>query len=209
METILLTVFSFTLLFIGIANRLNTFIRMLALQGLLLFGITFLKLTEISWFNLSMILLETIVFKAVAIPWFLSYILHKNKIVRETEPFVSYFWSLIIITGFIIMSYVISGYLGLDKNTKADFTVAFASLLTGIYIIITRKKIITHMMGYMILENGVFLLSLTIGAHQPMLVNMGILLDIFVSVLVLGLFLNRIGNTFEEMSIDNLSNLKD
>lgn len=65
------------------------------------------------------------------------------------------------------------------------------------------------MMGYMILENGVFLLSLTIGAHQPMLVNMGILLDIFVSVLVLGLFLNRIGNTFEEMSIDNLSNLKD
>ncbi len=209
METILLTVFSFTLLFIGIANRLNTFIRMLALQGVLLFGITFLKLTEISWFNLTMILLETIIFKSIAIPWFLSYILHKNKIVRETEPFVSYFWSLIIITGFIILSYIISGYLGLDKNTKADFTVAFASLLTGIYIIITRKKIITHMMGYMILENGVFLLSLTIGAHQPMLVNMGILLDIFVSVLVLGLFLNRIGNTFEEMSIDNLSNLKD
>ncbi len=209
METILLTVFSFTLLFIGISNRLNIFIRMLALQGFLLFGITFLKLTEINWFNLAMILLETIVFKAVAIPWFLSYILRKNKIVRETEPFVSYFWSLIIITGFIILSYVISGVLGLEKNTKADFMVAFASLLTGIYIIISRKKIITHMMGYMILENGVFLLSLTIGAHQPMLVNMGILLDIFVSVLVLGLFLNRIGNTFEEMSIDNLSNLKD
>jgi len=188
---------------------LNTFIRMLALQGIILFGITFLKLTEINWFNLAMILLETIVFKAVAIPWFLSYILRKNKIVRETEPFVSYFWSLIIITGFLILSYIISGYLGLEKNTKADFMVAFASLLTGIYIIITRKKIITHMMGYMILENGVFLLSLTIGAHQPMLVNMGILLDIFVSVLILGLFLNKIGNTFEEMSIDNLSNLKD
>jgi hydrogenase-4 component E len=135
--------------------------------------------------------------------------LKKNKIIRETEPFVSYFWSLILITGFIILSYIIAGYLELEKSTKADFTVAFASLLTGIYIIITRKKIITHLMGYMILENGVFLLSLTIGAHQPMMVNLGILLDIFVSVLVLGLFMNKIGNTFEEMSIENLSNLKD
>jgi len=209
METILLTLFAFTLLYIGIANRLNTFIRMLAMQGLLLFGITFFKLTEINWFNLVMILLETIIFKTVLIPWFLSYVLKKNKIVRETEPFVSYFWSLILITGFIILSYVISGYLELEKSTKADFMVAFASLLTGIYIIITRKKIITHLMGYMILENGVFLLSLTIGAHQPMMVNLGILLDIFVSVLVLGLFMNKIGNTFEEMSIENLSNLKD
>ncbi len=175
----------------------------------LLFGITFLKLTEINWINLAVILLETIIFKSIAIPWFLSYIIKKNKIIRETEPFVSYFWSLIIITGFIIMSFIISGSLELPKDSKPEFTVAFASLFTGIYIIITRKKIITHMMGYMILENGVFLLSLTIGAHQPILVNLGILLDIFVSVLVLGLFLNKIGNTFEEMSIDNLSNLKD
>jgi hydrogenase-4 component E len=209
METILLTIFAFTLLYIGIANRLNTFIRMLAIQGLLLFGITFFKLTEINWFNLVMILLETIIFKTVLIPWFLNFVLKKNKIIRETEPFVSYFWSLILITGFIILSYIIAGYLGLDKSTKADFMVAFASLLTGIYIIITRKKIITHLMGYMILENGVFLLSLTIGAHQPMMVNLGILLDIFVSVLVLGLFMNKIGNTFEEMSIETLSNLKD
>ena len=209
METVLLTIFSFTLLFTGIANRLTIFIRMLALQGLLLFGITFLRLTEISWFNLLMILLETIVFKAVAIPWFLSYILNKNKMVRETEPFVSYFWSVIIITGFIILSYVTAGYLNLGKGARPEFLVAFSSVLTGVYIIISRKKIITHVMGYMIMENGVFLLSLTIGAHQPLLVNLGILLDIFVSVLVLGLFINKMGNTFEEMSIDNLSNLTD
>lgn len=209
METILLTLFSFTLLYIGITNRLNTFIKLLAMQGILLFGITFLKLTEISVFNLAMILLETIVFKTIAIPWFLTYTLNKNKIIRETEPFVSYFWSLIIITGFIILSFMISRYAELEKSARTDFTVAFASILTGIYIIISRKKIITHMMGYMILENGVFLLSLSVGAHQPMLVNMGILLDIFVSVLVLGLFMNKIGNTFEEMSIENLSNLKD
>jgi len=209
METVLLTIFSFTLLFTGIANRLSIFIRMLMLQGFLLFGITFLKLTEISWFNLLMILLETIIFKAIVIPWFLSYIMNKNKMVRETEPFVSYFWSLIIITGFIILSYITAGYLQLEKDIRPEFMVAFASILTGVYIIISRKKIITHVMGYMILENGVFLLSLTIGAHQPMMVNLGILLDIFVSVLVLGLFINKIGNTFEEMSIDNLSNLTD
>lgn len=64
-------------------------------------------------------------------------------------------------------------------------------------------------MGYLVIENGVFILSLSTGNKMPMLVNTGITLDIFISVLVLGVFVNRMGNTFEEMSIDNLTNLKD
>jgi len=64
-------------------------------------------------------------------------------------------------------------------------------------------------MGYLIIENGVFILSLALGSEMPMLVNIGIMMDIFVSVLVLGIFANRIGDTFEEMSVDHLTSLKD
>ena len=89
------------------------------------------------------------------------------------------------------------------------FIVAISALFTGLFIIISRKKVVTHIMGYLVIENGVFILSLSAGSTMPMLVNTGITLDIFVSVLVLGIFVNRIGNTFEEMNVDHLTNLKD
>jgi hydrogenase-4 component E len=92
---------------------------------------------------------------------------------------------------------------------KIFFVVALSALFTGLYFIISRRKIITHVMGYLIIENGIFVLSLALGSEMTMLVNIGIMLDIFVSVLVLGIFTNRIGDTFEAMSVDNLSNLKD
>jgi hydrogenase-4 component E len=209
MITILLTVFAFTLFYIGIATRLVSYIRMLVFQGLLLFGITFIELKDVNWINLVLILLETIVFKTIAIPYFLSYLIKKNKIIREAEPFVSNFWSLLIITALFLLSFILSGVLDFDKPSKIFVIVSFSTILTGLYIIISRKKVITHVMGYLVLENGVFILSLAVGSHQPMLVNLGVLLDVFVSVLVLGIFINQIGNTFEEMNADNLSNLKD
>lgn len=209
MTTIILTIFAFTLFYIGIATRLVSYIRMLVFQGILLFGITFIELSTVNWLNLALLLLETIVFKTVAIPYFLSYLIKKNKIVREAEPFVSNFWSLLIITGLFLLSFILSGVLDFEKQAKIFVIVSFSTLLTGLYIIISRKKVITHVMGYLVLENGVFILSLAVGSHQPMFVNLGILLDIFVSVLILGIFINRIGNTFEEMSVENLSNLKD
>ena len=209
MITILLTVFAFTLFYIGIATRLVSYIKMLVFQGILLFGITFIELKDVNWINLVLILLETIVFKTVAIPYFLSYLIKKNKIIREAEPFVSNFWSLLIITGLFLLSFILSGVLDFDKQSKIFVIVSFSTIMTGLYIIISRKKVITHVMGYLVLENGVFILSLAVGSHQPMLVNLGVLLDVFVSVLVLGIFINQIGNTFEEMTVENLSNLKD
>jgi hydrogenase-4 component E len=61
----------------------------------------------------------------------------------------------------------------------------------------------------MILENGVFLLSLKLVKEMPYMVNIGILLDLFVAVILLGMFLTRINNEFDEMHVDNLTNLKD
>ena len=209
MITVLLTVFAFTLFYIGIATRLLSYIKMLVFQGLLLFAITFIELKDVNWINLVLILLETIVFKTLVIPYFLSYLIKKNKIIREAEPFVSNFWSLLIITGLFLLSFILSGVLDFDKPSKIFVIVSFSTLLTGLYIIISRKKVITHVMGYLVLENGVFILSLAVGSHQPMLVNLGVLLDVFVSVLVFGIFINQIGNTFEEMNAENLSNLKD
>lgn len=209
MTTFFFSLFAFSLLYIAVASRLLTYIRILIFQGMLLFGITYLELHEMNWINLELILLETIVFKTVLIPYYLSYIIKKNNIVRETEPFVSDIGSIAIVTCLFVLSFFITDTLQIPEASRIFTIVAFTSVFSGLYIIVSRKKIITHIMGYMIIENGIFIFSLAIGSEQPLLINLGILLDIFVSVLVLGMIVNRIGNTFEEMSIENLANLKD
>ena len=77
------------------------------------------------------------------------------------------------------------------------------------YIIVSRRKIITHVMGFLVIENGVFVLSMAVGNKMPMLVNIGILLDIFASVFLLGIFVNKIGDVLKEGDVEHLSKLKD
>jgi hydrogenase-4 component E len=209
MINILLIIFTITLIYIAMANRLLTYIRIIAFQGILLFGVAFIELIEINLANLVFVLLETIVIKAIAIPLFLKYILDRNNITREAEPFVSNFVSVVIITIIILGSFFLTNIVQDTYVRKIFFIVAFSALFTGLYIIITRRKIITHVMGYMVLENGVFVLSLAVGSEMPMVVNTGILLDIFVSVILLGIFADKIGDVFEEQDVEQLRNLKD
>jgi len=209
MINILLITFAISLIYMGIANRLSTVINILAVQGIILFGVSLIELIQINTINLIFILFETIVFKTIAIPIFLNNVIKKNNIVREAEPFVPDFASIVIITGILLGSFILSNIINVEHVRKMFFIVAISALFTGLFIIVSRKKVVTHIMGYLVIENGVFILSLSAGSTMPMLVNTGITLDIFVSVLVLGIFVNRIGNTFEEMNVDHLTNLKD
>ena len=209
MRHVLLIIFIITLFYMAIANRLMTYIKVLALQGVLLFFVVFLQLNRIDPVNLGFILLETIVFKSLAVPLFLSYLLKRNNITREAEPFLPNFVSLVITTAIVIVNILIANVIKDDHLDKIFFVVALSTLFFGLYLIATRRKIITHVMGYMVIENGVFVLSLAIGNEMPLLVNLGIMLDIFASVLILGIFMNKIGDVFKDVDVDQLSNLKD
>jgi hydrogenase-4 component E len=209
MINVLLLTFTITLLYLGIANRLMTYVKILAFQGVILFGIAFIELFEINPLNLIFILLETIFIKAIAIPLFLRHVIKKNKITREAEPYLPNFISLVVITLVVIITFLVSNSIGDLSLNKFYFIVALTALFTGLYIIITRRKIITHVIAYVIIENGVFILSLAVGNEMPMLVNLGILLDVFVSVFLLGIFVNKVGDIIKDVDISQLTNLKD
>jgi hydrogenase-4 component E len=209
MTNVLLIVFIISLLYVSIANRIITYVRVLALQGIILFGVTFLQLKDIQTWNLVLILLETVVFKAIAVPVFLGYLIKRNKITRETEPYLPHFISLIIITMIVVITILLANSIQDTHLDKIFFIVSLSTLFTGLYFIASRKKIITHVMGYLMIENGVFVLSLAVGNEMPNLVNLGIMLDVFGSVLILGIFLNKIGDVFKAVDVDQLSNLKD
>lgn len=198
-----------TLFYMAIANRMLTYIKVLAFQGVLLFVVVFFQLKEIDTLNLSLILLETIGFKTIAVPLFLTHLLKRNSITREAEPFLPNFVSLIIVTLIVVVTILLSSAIQDPNLDKIFFVVALSTLFTGLYFIASRRKIITHVMGYLIIENGVFVLSLAVGNEMPMLVNLGIMLDIFASVLILGIFLNKIGDVFKTVDVNELSELKD
>jgi hydrogenase-4 component E len=135
----------------------------------------------------------------------------KNGIHREIEPNIPSFFSLII-TSIIFALGFYAAYLASKSSVPVRpfyFGVSLSVIIGGLFIIITRKKIITHVMGFMLMENGIFLLTISASREMPFIVALGVLLDIFMAVYLLGLFVNKIHDTFEEIQADTLQKLKD
>lgn len=208
LETLLI-IFLITLFYMSIANRMRNYIKILVIQGVLLFLVAAFHLKEFNVFNLVWILLETIVFKAAAVPYCLERILRHNNITRETEPYMPHFVSLLIVTAVVVIAFLMSGNIDDAFLHKFFFVAAISAIFTGLYLIVSRRKILTHVIGYCVIENGVFILSLAVGNELPALVNLGVMLDIFASVLLLGIFANKIGDVFHQVDIDQLTELKD
>ena len=95
-----------------------------------------------------------------------------------------------------------------DQQVKY-FTAAISSIMVGLFIAINNRDLVTHLISYLVIENGIFLLSLALGGEMPMFVNSAILLDIFTSVLIMGMFFNKMKDYFQNLDAGELSQLKD
>ncbi len=211
MSDLLPVLMGITLLYLAVAGMVGAYIRVLVLQGILLFGFA---LNNISGLNITAFLfaaVETLLFKAILIPWFLNKTVKENGIKREIEPDISTFYSLFAVSVIFILGFTLafgSTHFTSGVNPVA-FGVSFSMIMTGLLLIVTRKKLITHIMGYMVMENGIFLLSLSLAREMPVIVALGISLDIFIGVLLAGVFISRIKSTFDDQDVDNLSTLRD
>ena len=211
MINFLLVLFGVTLLFTAATSRIEGYIKALAVQGLILFLMIlsdFGKIETVTFLFLSM---ETIVFKTIVIPIILVRIVRKNVILKEVELYLSGFYSILIVSIIFAFGFFISYWSMKNGNSIRPlyFGISISVIISALFIIMTRKKIVTHVMGYMMLENGIFLLSLSIAKEMPLIVNMGVLLDIFIGIYLLGLFVNKIQIYYDKDHIDTLTNLKD
>ena len=212
MVDFLVIVFIVSLIYVSKVEMVKSYFSLMGLQGVLLFGLAYFELKEGGVVQLLFILVETLVFKALFVPLLLRRIT-KNKIHRHNSGPVKGYYSVLIATVIVVVSFLI-GYL-LHGELKTDdlqvkyFTSAIASIFVGLFIAINNRDLITHLISYLVIENGIFLLSLALGAEMPMFVNAAILLDIFTSVLVMGVFFNRLKDYFQNMDTSQLSQLKD
>lgn len=209
MTYLLIILFSISLLYFALAERMKMFVYILSFQGFVLFGLVFYNLQNISLADFLFILLETVFVKALGIPWFMNWVRKRNQLKRVHEPYIPVFYSVLITMMIIIVSLLITNNLPTSGLKRSFLAIAMATLFFGLYFIVVHRNIFSHVVGYLIVENGIFLLSLAVGSEMPAMVNLAILLDLVMGILVLGIFINRIGDRFNSIETESLTNLKD
>ncbi len=204
----LIILYVLSLIYLSMADRFRSHTMILALQGLLLFGIAMARMHAFHPVEMGFIVVETLVFKAVIIPVILIHVIRKTKINRITSSSTQ-FGSLMMSIVALVASCTITYYMHNSGSDTISFGVALYALLSGLILIVMRKRVFAHLVGFLVIENGVFLFSMAIGVELPMLINLAIMLDILISILVLGMFLQRMDNDMNTDESDALTSIKD
>jgi hydrogenase-4 component E len=208
MLDLLIVVFIVTLIYLAKVEMVKSYFSLMALQGLLLFGMAYFELREVVLLQLLFILAETLLFKGIFVPLFLRRIT-RGKVHRHRVSPVKGYYSVLIAGVIVVGSFIASNLMHHEHLQVKYFSAAISAIFVGLFIAINNRDLVTHLIGYLVIENGIFLLSLALGAEMPMFVNSAVLLDVFTSVLVMGVFFNKMKEYFENVDTQQLSRLKD
>ena len=211
MENAFIILFGFTMLYVAATSRLAAHVNVLVLQGVLLFLICVLGMNEFSILNFLFIAFETLLIKSVVIPTFLGGLIKRTKEYRDTEANIHHFYSLFIATVILFAGFLISDFHfpAIKMINPIYFGVSIAVIIISLILITIKHKILTNVIEFITMENGIFLLSLSVAKEMPVIVNLGVLLDVFIAVFILGLLVNRINKEFDGLEVTQLSDLKD
>ncbi|GAB4144853.1 MAG: hydrogenase [Planctomycetota bacterium] len=191
-------------------SRLRAVIRATALQGAALAAMP-IAMHGHATTHLVLVGFGTLMVKGVTIPWLLNRALRDVTIRREVEPTIGFTTSLVlgaIGTGFGL-AFADSLPLADEHAGSLAVPASFATMIAGFLILATRRKAITQVVGYMILENGVFLFGLLLLEAQPFLVEIGVLLDLLVGVFVMGITMHRIQREFSNIDAASFTALRE
>jgi hydrogenase-4 component E len=89
------------------------------------------------------------------------------------------------------------------------FGVSVSLIITSLWLITIKHTVLSNVINFITMENGIFLLSLAVAKEMPVIVNLGVLLDIFIAVFILGMLVKEINTEFEDLEVSQLSDLKD
>jgi hydrogenase-4 component E len=199
-------------LFLLGSGRLNIAIRVAAAQGILL-GILPLVQSE-GLFSVGILVLSasTFISKGILLPWLMGLCLRNSGIRREDRPFVGFGASLLCGTGLLALAgWVTARMPAIPGKSPVDFLMAssFFLIFVGLFLMVTRRKALTQSLAYLILENGVYGIGVSMSLDFPFIVELGILLDVFVGVFLMGNLLFHLDREFEHMDVDRLTELSD
>ena len=212
-DVVLVVILLSVLLSLG-SSRIMALVKIMALQGTMV-SLTTLLLEQHSHLSNSGIFFFQfmLLIKGMLIPSLLYMAVTRIAIKREVEPIIGYHASLLAGLGLILLAVYLTGQLAL--SLPGGYSLLLITAITtmggGLFLMMSRTKAITQVIGYLMLENGIYLVgaALTKQAHNMYLVEFGILLDLLVGVMIMGIILHNINRTFDDVDTVYLGQLKD
>lgn len=211
---LLLLLVALSNLYIIATSRLTSCVRAAAIQGATL-SLLPLALLSGGWnvqaFHVGLMCAGTLVIKAIIIPKLVFRAIREANVRREVDPSVSLHSSVLLAGLAVGISFWMARVLVLPHPAPSALLVpvAFATVLTGFLVLVSRRQAITHVIGYLMIENGVFIFGQTLAREVPFTVELGILLDLLVGIFVMGIAINHISREFDHIDTELLSALKD
>jgi hydrogenase-4 component E len=193
-----------------VQRMLLTNIRLFAIQSFLLAGIA----GVIAYFHnaghVYLVAVLTILGKVTFLPWLLARQVRRIQIKQEIEPLLNAPASMLLCGGFTLLGYIVARpFTSLERLGNNTLAVAVTLVLTGFFLMFNRRTAITQVLGLLTVENGVMLAAVALTTYgMPLVVELGIFFDVLVGVMILGILVYRIRETFASMDTSKLSQLK-
>jgi hydrogenase-4 component E len=206
--TILVTTF-----LIVSSRSLMFYVRLFAIQSFLLGSVALLVAVGFGETHILIAAVLTIVVKAIVIPIALTKVIDKIKVRKEIDFTINITTSLLLCALLVILADSVAKPI-LEAQRVSDLAVfkvlpiSIAVMMIGLFIMIARKQAVSQIVGLLTMENGVFLSGLSITYGMPLIVEVGIFFDIFVAVLILGVFVFRINQTFDTINVETIRRLR-
>jgi hydrogenase-4 component E len=190
-------------------RQLLTNILLFALQSLLLAGIAAVNGFLHHAPHVYLLSALTVAGKALFLPWFLRRLVRRIAIDLEMRPWISPSASMLLCGALTLLGYLVARPFAGAAGGANTFGVAIALVLTGLFMLINRRRAITQVLALLCVENGLFLAALSLTEHgMPLVVELGIFFDLFIAVMVLGILVFRIRATFATTDVSRLKQLK-
>jgi len=191
-------------------SRIRALIQAAALQGVLL-GVIPLLIHQHSEWNAGLIAIATVLLKGTMIPRMLRRALREAQIKREIEPLIGFVPTMLLGALGTLLSIAFASELPLEPQHRELLIVpaSFATVVTGFLLLTTRIKAITQAIGYLVLENGIFIFGMLLVDAMPFLVEIGVLLDLFVGIFVVSIIIHHINREFASLDTRRLASLKE
>ena len=193
-----------------VQRMLLTNIRLFALQSLFLAGIAAVVAYAHHASHVYLVAVLTIVGKVLFLPWLLNRLVLRIQITQEIEPLLNAPTSMLVCGGLTLLGYIVARpFTSLERLGNNTLAVAITLLLTGLFLMINRRKAITQVLALLTIENGVTLAAAALTSYgMPLVVELGIFFDVLVAVMVLGILVYRIRESFASMDTSKLNQLR-
>jgi hydrogenase-4 component E len=192
-------------------RRVVALVNMLALQGALLFIATLLLAWRTGDQNLYISAGLTLGLKVIFLPWLLHRLIRRLGVYWDTEPLLNITGTMLVGVLVVIFSFGLAQPISAlaSTATRNSIGIAVAVILIAFLTMITRRKAMSQVVGFLSMENGLFFGAMSATYGMPMIVELGVALDVLVAMLVLGVFFFQIREQFDSLDLKNFETLKE